>query len=214
MKKYRIRKPFIYGIYVLTFISVFGSIYFIEKSIKESNSFNEKNFKYIYNIPDDRVKPVSKEIEPKKTKIIRPYYITDAVIVQNYYDYKDDASKQVNSLIYYDDTYLQSTGVAYTSPKQFDVVSILDGTITSIKDDQLLGKVVEITHNNNLISVYQSLGEVDVKENEFIKQGDIIGISGENNISKEIGNHLYFELIQNGINVNPEEYFDKNVDEI
>ena len=214
MKKYRIRKPIIYGIYVLTFISVFGSIYFIEKAIKESNSFNEKNFKYIYNIPDDRVKPVSKEVEPKETKIIRPYYITDADIVQNYYDYKDDAEKQINSLIYYDDTYLQSTGVAYTSPKQFDVVSILDGTITSIKDDQLLGKVVEITHNNNLISVYQSLGEVNVKENEFIKQGDIIGISGESNISKEIGNHLYFELIQNGMNVNPEEYFDKNVDEI
>ncbi len=214
MKKYRLRKPLLYGIYVLTFISVFSSIYFIEKSIKESNTLNQKEFTYVSNITDNNIKPVSKEVESKKIKIIRPYYIPDVKILKSYYDYKADNEKQINSLIYYDDTYLQSSGVAYAGNNAFDVISILDGTIISIKDDQLLGKIVEIKHSNDLISVYQSLGNVNVKENENIKQGDVIGQSGENNISKEMGNHLYFELIKNGVNVNPEEYFDKNIDEI
>ena len=211
MKKYRLRKPIIGAIYALTFISVFSGIYFIEKNLEPDNTFNEPNYDYVSktNITEEKIPVVSEVAE-----LIRPYKDADIKIVKDYYDYKSDASKQVNSLIYYEDTYLQSSGVSYSNGNNFDVVSILDGTIVSVKEDNILGKTIEIRHDNDTISVYESLSEVYFKENDTVKQGEVIGKSGENNISKELGNHLYFELIIDGQNVNPEEYYNKKVTEI
>ena len=210
MKKYRLKKPLIGMIYALTFISVFSGIYFIERNLEPDNTFNEREFDYVSKINIEEQVPVVADVP----EIIRPYKATDILLVKNYYDYKGAASVQQNSLIYYEDTYLQSTGVSYSNGNPFDVVSILDGTVVSIKEDNILGKTIEIRHDNETISIYQSLSEVFVKENDQVKQGDIIGKSGENNISKELGNHLYFELIINGQNVNPEEYYNKKVTEL
>ena len=57
---------------------------------------------------------------------------------------------------------MQSTGVSYGGVDDFDVVAVLDGTVTSVREDELLGTIVEIKHNNNLTSVYQSLKDVSV----------------------------------------------------
>ena len=96
----------------------------------------------------------------------------------------------------------------------FDIISILDGTVTSVKDDDILGTIVEIKYNNDLIGVYQSLSDVVVKANDNVVQGSVIGKSGESNIGKDLGSHLHFELYYQGKVVNPEEYFGKLLGEI
>ena len=78
----------------------------------------------------------------------------------------------------------------------------------------MLGNIVEITHDNEIISIYQSLSEVSVKENDVVTQGQVIGKSGSANISTDLGNHLYFELVVKGSIVNPENYYDKSVNEL
>ena len=90
----------------------------------------------------------------------------------------------------------------------------MDGTVIDVKDDELLGKVIEIRHNNNVISTYNGLSEVSVEKDMVVKSGDMIGISGTSNIFKEAGNHLYFELAVNGKLVNPIDYYDKTLGEI
>ena len=211
MKKRVLRKWVVYGVYALTFLSVFSSIYFIEKSLAPENTFNnDKDYVYVSKTIFDNEVPVV----ASGTQIIRPYKATDVEIAKNYYDYKADADTQKKALLYYEDTYLQNSGVEYKGSDNFDVVSILNGTVISIKNDNILGNVVEVRHDNDMISVYQSLSDVKVTENQEIKQGDIIGKSGTNNISKSLGDHLHFELIINGQNVNPEEYYNKSVDEL
>ena len=211
MKKRVLRKWVVYGVYALTFLSVFSSIYFIEKSLAPENTFNnDKDYVYVSKTIFDNEVPVV----ASGTQIIRPYKATDVDIAKNYYDYKADADTQKKALLYYEDTYLQNSGVEYKGSDNFDVVSILNGTVISIKNDNILGNVVEVRHDNDMISVYQSLSDVKVTENQEIKQGDIIGKSGTNNISKSLGDHLHFELIINGQNVNPEEYYNKNINEI
>ena len=69
----------------------------------------------------------------------------------------------------------------------------------------------EVQHDNKFVSSYQSLGEVSVKKNDTVKQGQVIGKSGTNSIDKELGNHLHFELYLNSQVVNPEDYFDKEI---
>ena len=80
-----------------------------------------------------------------------------------------------------------------------------------VKEDELLGKIIEIRHSNELVSVYQSLSEVNVKENDKVLANQVIGKSGTNELDKDMGNHLHFELYVNGQVVDPTLYLNKEV---
>lgn len=209
MKDRKIKKTVIYGVYSLGIVALIGTIYLIESSISKDNFKEDENTYVSETIFDDTVPVVADEV-----KINRPYSDQEIKVIKTYYDYKGDEESQKKSLILYQDTYMQSSGVSYGGKENFDVVSILDGTVVDVKEDKLLGKIVQISHNNEIISVYQSLSQVTVKKDDVIKQGTVIGKSGTANISTDLGNHLYFELIIKGANVNPEQYFDKLVKEI
>ena len=210
MKKYKLKKSAIIGIYSLALVAFLGTMFVIEKSFFEQN-LSDSEYDYVsQTIFDDDVPVVS-----TTPTIIRPYTDKEIKIVKDFYDYKADEEKQKNSIIYYESTYLQNSGVSYGGKEDvFDVVAILDGTVINVKDDKTLGKIVEIRHSNDMISVYQSLSETTVKKDDEIKQGTVIGKSGPSNISKELNNHLHFELIIKGQIVNPENYYDKKVDEL
>ncbi|MFI3307697.1 MAG: M23 family metallopeptidase [Mycoplasmatota bacterium] len=140
--------------------------------------------------------------------INRPYLDENVSILISYYDYQGENENQISSLIEYDGTYMQNSGVTYGGVESFDVVSILDGTVTKVSENDLLGQIVEITHDYDLVSVYMSLGEVIVSENDVITQGSKIGVSGTSTINSTLGNTLQFELIKNGELLNPENYYD------
>ena len=59
-----------------------------------------------------------------------------------------------------------------------------------------------------MISVYQSVKDVEVKEKDNVTKGQVIAKSGTNSIGSELGNHLHFELYKNNILVNPEIAFE------
>ena len=144
-------------------------------------------------------------------KIINPYLDQGVTIGKNYYDYKGEEKDQVDSILKHDNTYIQNSGIDYVNENKFDVIAILDGTVTDIKDDDTLGKCIEIKHENNLISTYQSLSEIKVKKGDIITQGQVLGTSGENELDKDLGNHLHFEMYENGGNVNPNNYLNKEI---
>jgi len=108
---------------------------------------------------------------------------------------------------------MQNTGIDYISENTFDVVSILEGTVINIKDDETVGKIIEIKHSNDLVSSYQSLSEISIKKGDVVTQGQVIGKSGSNELDKELGNHLHFELYDNGQSVNPNNYINKELQE-
>ena len=144
-------------------------------------------------------------------KVIYPYTDQSVKIGKSYYDYKSTAEEQENSLHYHENTYIQNSGIDFVYDNKFNVVSVLDGTVTNVKEAAILGKIVEITHDNDYISIYQSLGEVKVTKGDSVSQGQVIGISGTNAMDKDIGNHLHFEMYISGYNVNPINYLDKEV---
>lgn len=145
------------------------------------------------------------------TKIIYPYTDQAVTIGKNYYDYKGTTEEQENSIIYHENTYIQNSGVDFVYEQPFTVISILEGTVTTVKEDELLGKTIEITHANDYVSVYQSLGEVNVKKGDTVTQGQVLGKSGTNKLDQDLGNHLHFELYIGGQIVNPTLYLDKEV---
>ena len=108
---------------------------------------------------------------------------------------------------------MQNSGIDYTSKEAFDVIAILDGTVIEVSDNEILGKTIKIRHNNELISTYQSLSDISVKENDTILRGQVIGKSGTCNLYNKDSN-LHFELYYQGKNVNPENYYNKTQDEL
>ena len=87
----------------------------------------------------------------------------------------------------------------------------MDGKVINVKKDELLGNIIEIEHDNNIVSVYQSVSEVKVKKNQIVKKGEVIALSGESNINKDLKSHLLFELLINNNIVNPENYIGKSI---
>lgn len=150
----------------------------------------------------------------QQEKLIRPYVDNAVQIATNYYDTKDEEETQKNSLIFYENTYLKSTGIDYKIDYDFDVISVLDGVVITVREDQVLGKLIEIKHKNNIISTYQSLSEIYVNVGDEVKQGTLIGKSGTSNLQKDMGSHLHFELMIDSKNVDPEEYYDKELVEL
>lgn len=213
MKMKRIKPlviPMIYGVCVIAFLFC---MYFAGKL---SNNFLFKDKNVTNYVDGEIVSEYDNDIPVVSTSsiIVRPYLDSNVSIYKTFYDYQDEISNQENSIILYEGTYMQNSGVDYTSDNSFDVISILDGTVINVYENEILGTSIEIRHNNDLISVYQSLSDVTVKEGDNVIQGQILAKSGLSNINRELNNHLHFELYYKGTIVNPEEYYNKSVDEL
>lgn len=203
MTQRKVKKQVIYISYLLVIAIAVGLLTYAEVQLSNQTEENDYVNKTIFenNIP----------VVAEKETITRPYIDSSVKIATNYYNKDDDETTQRQSLIFYENTYLQSTGIDYQSDYDFDVIAILDGTVVTVREDQILGKIVEIKHKDNIISSYQSLSEVLVNEGDEIKQGTLIGKSGTSNIQKDIGSHLHFELTIDSKNVDPEEYYQKEL---
>lgn len=217
MKKRKL-KPFVMpAVYILSLAMLLTSVYFIEKIINNV-VFKSEDVTEVEEVEDvvseDTDVTNNMPVVNTEPQIIKPYVNESVKVVKNYYDYQADNASQEESILYYGDTYMQNSGIDYASDAEFEVVSILDGVITEIVDDEIMGKTVKIKHSNDLVSVYQSMGTVDFKVNDNIGQGAIIGVSGENNISRDLGNHLHFELYYKGNVVNPDDYYGKLTSEL
>ena len=207
MTERRLKRPVVYAIYALGVISLISTIYLIEGAMVNKKLEEPEDYSYVSKTIFDNAIPVVKEM----ITLTRPYKDNDITVLRTYYDYKADSTSQENSLIYYEGTYLQSSGVSYGRNEIFEVVSIKDGTVIDVKDDELLGKIVQIKHNDDTISIYQGLSEYVVEKDEIVVRGQTIGKSGTSNVEKDLGNHVHFELIVSGNTINPEEYFLQNL---
>jgi stage II sporulation protein Q len=205
--KRKLKKPVQFALYGLVFVSVFASIFSIEKATSPKK-IEKKVISYI----DEE-----KEIEPVvaiNNVVKRPYSNDNMRILKDYYDYQDEAVEQQNSLIYYENTYLQSNSIAYGNDLDFDVLAILDGTVTKVSEDDLLGVTIEIDHGNEIIGYYRSLKDVSLKKGDVVTQGQVIAKAGTSNMEKDLGNHLTFELAFKGNLVNPENFYEKNISDL
>jgi murein DD-endopeptidase MepM/ murein hydrolase activator NlpD len=85
------------------------------------------------------------------------------------------------------------------------VKAVLDGTITMATWTLDLGWLIQIQHENNLLSVYAHNAELLKKSGEYVKAGEPIAIIG-NSGELTTGPHLHFELWHNGTPLNPEDF--------
>ena len=211
MKNIKLKKPVIYAACVGVSTLLLGGLWYADLSQKSLQTSNEEDYTYVSKLFDDGVKSV---VSTQNT-IIKPYTDTNVKALNNFYDYKSDEKSQQKAIINYDTTYIQNSGIAYGGiDDTFDVVSVLPGKITSVKEDKLMGKIVTIEHDNNISTTYQSLSEVTVKEGDTVASGTVIGKAGESNLEKDLGKHVLFEISVDGKYINPNNCYDKTVSEL
>ena len=198
--------PFLYCSFIFTLIL---GLYATSKVINSNMKESLEDVTYVSSIILEDVVPVA----DYETIVGNPYTSDKVKIARYYYNVDDDIDRQKESIIYYDNTYMPNTGIDYVSDENFEVIAILNGTIIDIKEDEMLGKIVELRHDNLIIS-YAGLGEISVQKGEEISLGMKIGISGTNKINESLGNHLHLEIIKDGENVDPNKIIGKKLDEI
>ncbi len=213
MKKRKLKGFVLPTVYIMVISILFVSISFLGNALQEKIKYDSD---LSVNALQENTTPVVKNEDEvdTKSKIVKPFQSTAVGISKSYYDMQDDEKKQQNSLVYYEQTYLQNSGVLYSAPESFDVNSVYDGTVTNVTEDEILGNVVEITHNTNLKTVYYSLGEIKVQKDDVVKSGDIIGISGDNLLDDELENCLLFEVYYNGKTLDPEDFYNMTIEDL
>lgn len=212
MKKRLKLRPFVFPtVYMILVLVLLGVVYYnglIATSYQAEK--DSSNLHYVTTLDFSE----TIEVVKKEEVMVKPYTNDNVKIGKSYYDYQESNTNQENSIIYYEGTYIQNSGVDYVLDEKFDIVSCLEGTVINVEKTELMGYVVEIRYNNDIIMSYQSLSQVSVEVNDTVTQGQIIGVSGESSISNELGNHLHLEMYYEGTTVNPEDYYNKNIKEI
>lgn len=207
-KRLKLRNWVLYSLLVILIGVIAYSGYEIYQIVNEEDVYVSDKF-------------VDKEIKERiiptitvKDEIIKPYDDETVNINIPYYNSNDDEKKQQDSLIYYENIYMQNTGTMYTSENKFNVLSVLDGTVKNIKEDEIMGKIIEIEHNPNIITIYQSVDNINVSVGQTVTQGQIIAQASNNKIIDSNLNALHFEVYKNGELIDPESFYKLSLKEL
>lgn len=101
-------------------------------------------------------------------------------------------------------------GMDFTAPKGTPVYASGDGKI--IRADQRssgYGKHIRIDHGFGYKSLYAHLSGYNVRVGQRVKRGDLIGFVGNTGRSK--APHLHYEVIKNGVKINPINFYYGNL---
>ena len=207
VKVRRLKKFVLPTIYTIAISAVLISVVLIGKTL--SSYTTEDLNSYVVNaLLDEEAEEV---INLTNDKVVKPYTAEGVTISKNFYDKDADEATQEQSLIYYENTYMQNSGTLYTSENTYDIVAVLDGKVSEVKEDEILGNVIVIEHNNELKTTYQSVNDVKVKVGDEVKQGDVIATSGENKLNNTNKNCLLFEVYNKGQLIDPEKFYEMDL---
>lgn len=95
-------------------------------------------------------------------------------------------------------------GNDYAAPAGTPTLAAADGTVTVAGWSDSAGNWVVIDHGNGLTTKYMHHSRLLVKTGDTVKKGQQIGEVGST--GQSTGNHLHFQVEENGVPVNPDKY--------
>ena len=95
-------------------------------------------------------------------------------------------------------------GVDFAAPLGTPVFATLSGKVVLARKLYLTGNTIVIDHGWCLMSLYAHLSKIEVKEGQFVRQGQEIGKVGST--GRSTGPHLHFGVYLNDVAVDPVEF--------
>jgi murein DD-endopeptidase MepM/ murein hydrolase activator NlpD len=97
-------------------------------------------------------------------------------------------------------------GIDLSAPAGTPVWCTAGGKVQFAGKDGRYGKTVVVDHGGGYRTRYAHLKKIEVHEKERVKRGDVIGRVGKT--GNATGTHLHYEVLKNGVAVNPRSYLD------
>lgn len=98
-------------------------------------------------------------------------------------------------------------GIDWATPTGTSIVASCGGTVSKAGWGSGYGYVVYIDHEDGKQTRYGHLSKILVTVGQKVKQGDKIALSGNTGVST--GPHVHFEILVNGVKVDPMKYLNK-----
>jgi murein DD-endopeptidase MepM/ murein hydrolase activator NlpD len=95
-------------------------------------------------------------------------------------------------------------GVDFPAKKGVQILATSYGVVKRVAKSPTYGNVIEIQSGEYTIR-YAHCNEIFINEGDHVKSGELIASVGSTGLST--GAHLHYEIIENGKNVNPKEFF-------
>ena len=88
------------------------------------------------------------------------------------------------------------------------VLAACSGTVTSVREDDMLGTLVTIAHDGGFETTYANLrSSPGVSEGQYVSAGEVIGAVGSSAIAEiSVPAHLHFSVKQDGAPCDPNEF--------
>jgi len=98
------------------------------------------------------------------------------------------------------------TGMDFTAPKGTEIYTTGNGVISEAKYSKRgYGNHVVIDHGYGYNTLYAHMKNLSVRVGQKVKRGEVIGYVG--NSGSSVGPHLHYEVIKNGIKINPINFY-------
>ncbi|WP_225446121.1 M23 family metallopeptidase [Paenibacillus rhizovicinus] len=155
---------------------------------------------------DDQTTDADKMVEKSQDELMKwPADKSQLDVLAPYYDVQSSSENRAAALIQtYDNKFIPNMGIDLgKNDVAFDVKAALSGVVTVAEKNPINGNVVQIKHANGMVTIYNSLSDVQVKVGQDVKQGAVIAKAGRDELEKDLGVHVHFEVRQNGKPMNP-----------
>lgn len=99
-------------------------------------------------------------------------------------------------------------GVDIAAEVGTQVLAACSGTVTSVREDDMLGTLVTIAHDGGFETTYANLrSSPGVSEGQYVSAGEVIGAVGSSAIAEiSVPAHLHFSVKQDGAPCDPNEF--------
>src|SRR5690606_13042941 len=107
----------------------------------------------------------------------------------------------------------EHTGVDISLPRGTEVVATAPGWVTLARKSSIpagYGNYIEVDHGHGFITRYAHLGDLHVKQGQRVTKGQVIATSG--NSGGSVAPHLHYEIIRDGVQVDPIPYMIEGLD--
>ena len=151
----------------------------------------------------DEIKVLAEEKENFLSSIpaIQPVSNEDLTRMASGYGYRSDPFTKIKKFHY---------GMDFTSPRGTPVYASGDGVIVRADNKSTgYGNHIRIDHGYGYISLYAHLHSYNVRKNQRVKRGDIIGFVGSTGRSQ--APHLHYEIHKDGDRINPINFYYGNL---
>jgi murein DD-endopeptidase MepM/ murein hydrolase activator NlpD len=92
-------------------------------------------------------------------------------------------------------------GLDFAGPEGTKVTTVAAGLVTYAGERSGYGEMVEINHGNGLATRYCHNEKILVKQGDMVRKGQEVALMGST--GRSTGPHLHFEVLRNGIQVDP-----------